>query len=222
METTSLIGALMQLRRGRVLTPQESHQACVHLGHSPALVGNSVMAAVPQWLVAQLENDEIPRQQRLAVLTTKDKQDPVLVLVVQTGTAQLRLLMRIKFDRVQALLKDAQSQGTLHVMLFVEHVNRVSILSTPMPDDTDGLLPSMVDATRSQPGQFVRVLELGAQLTLPKAMPSVIDGETVLDVVAVLLADDDAVEELADDEVDDFVGNGLREERSEDGSTRLH
>jgi len=220
MDTKSLLGALMQLRSGRVLTPPESSEAFSHLAGAPLLDGYSLRVGVPDWLVAQLENKSAPRQQQFGVLTTRDQQNPVFLLVVQSGSTQFRLLMHMNDVNVQALLRDARFRGRLNVLLDIEHRPQVSILSALMPDKTDTLLPSLLDAARDQPGQLARVLKLGAHHTLPQALPSLLAGEVVSDVVAVLVADTNA--ELADDEVADLTGGGLPEGRSEETPTRLH
>jgi hypothetical protein len=219
MDRNSLLGALMQLRRGRVLTPQESSEASSYLGHTPTLAGHSLLVGVPHWLVAQLENDQAPRRQQFALLTGQDQRDPVFMLIVQSGSTQLRLLMHINDAGVQALLRDSRSPGCLNVLLNLEHSTQVSILSTSIPDELDGVLTRALHAARVEPGQVARALVLGAQHTLPQAMPSLLDGEAVVDVLAVLVADD---AELSDDEVTGLTGDSLPEERSKEIATRLH
>lgn len=219
MNTDSVFGALMQLRIGRVLTPPESRAASSHLTNAPVLNGYSLTVRAPHWLVAQLENDSASRRQQFGLLTTQGQQDPVFLLVVQSGSTQLRLLMHLNAANVQALLRDAWSRGRLNVLLDVEHRSQVSILSTLMPDEA-GALTGLLDAARDQPAHLARVLKLGAHHTLPRAVPSLLAGEVVSDVVAVLVADTNA--ELADDEVTDLTGGGLPEGKSEEIAARLH
>jgi len=88
-----------------------------------------------------------------------------------------------------------------------------------MPDTADTVLPALLDATRGQPGHLARVLKLGAHHTLPQAVPSVLAGKEVSDVVAALVADTNA--ELADDEVTDLTGSSLPEARTDEIATRL-
>jgi hypothetical protein len=220
MDTNSLLGALMQLRTGRVLTPSESSEASSYLTNAPALNGYSLTVGVPHWLVAQLENDSAPRQQQFGLLTTQDQQNPVFLLVVQSGSTQFRLLMHMNDANVQALLRDARSRGRLNVLLDVEHRSKVSILSMRMPDAADTVLPNLLDAARDQPGHLARVLKLGAHYTLPEAVPSLLPGVEVSDMVAVLVADTNA--ELADGEVTDLTGSSPPEARAEEIATRLH
>jgi hypothetical protein len=219
MDTNPLLCALMQLRRARVLTPQESSEASSYLGHTPPMAGHSLMVWVPHWLVAQLENDQTPRKQQFALLTGQGQHDAVFMLVVQAGSTQFRLLMHINDHRVQALLRDSRSPGCLNVLLNVEHGSELSILSTAIPDEMDSVLTRMLDAAPDLPGQIAQVLRLGAHHTSPQAVPSLLDGETVLDVVTVLVADD---AELSDDEVTELTGSGPRERNSEEIATRLH
>jgi hypothetical protein len=209
----------MQLRRARVLTPHESSEASSYLGHSPTLAGHSLMVGVPHWLVTQLENDQAPRKQQFALLTGQVQHDPVFMLVVQAGSTQFRLLMHINDLGVQALLRDSRSPGCLNVLLNVEHGSQVSILSTAIPDEMDSVLTRMLDAAPGRPSQMGLVLKLGAHHTLPQAVPSLLDGETVVDVVAVLVADD---AELSDDGVTELTGGGRRERNSEEIAARLH
>lgn len=125
MDKNSLLGALTQLRRARVLTPQESAEASSYLPGAPTLNGHSLTVAVPQWLVAQLENDQVPRRQQFGLLTTQDNENPVFMLAVQAGQTQLRLLMHMNHAGVQALLRDAWSRGQLNVLLDIEHSSQV-------------------------------------------------------------------------------------------------
>lgn len=141
------------------------------------------------------------------------------MLVGQGGTTQFRLLMHINVHGVQALLKDSRSPGCLNVLLNVEHGSQVSILSTGIPDEMDGALTRMLDAAPDQPAQVAQVLKLGAHHTLPHAVPSLLDGEAVVDVVAVLVADD---AELSDDEVTELTGGAESEGSSEAIAARLH
>lgn len=220
MDKNSLLGALMQLRRARVLTPQESAEASSYLPGAPTLEGYSLTVAVPQWLVAQLENDQAPRRQQFGLLTTQDNDNPVFMLAVQSGSTQLRLLMHMNYAGVQALLRDAWSRGQLNVLLDIEHRSQVSILSSVMPGKTDHLLPRMLDTARDKPGQLARVLKLGAHHTLPQAVPSLLDGETVSNVVAVVVADEAG--HLTDDELSALTGGRMGAEKMDEDERRLH
>lgn len=220
MDTNSLLGALMQLRRGRVLTPQESVEASSYLPGAPRLDGHSLTVAVPQWLVAQLENDQVPRHQQFSLLTARDNEDPVFMLVVQAGSTQLRLLMHMNYAGVQALLRDACSRGHLNVLLDIERRAQVSILSSAMPSDADSLLPRLLDEARDGPGQLARVLKLGAHHTLPEAVPSLLDGEVVSNVVAVLVAEEAG--SLTDDELGALTGGRMGAGKAEEQERRLH
>ena len=121
---------------------------------------------------------------------------------------------------VQVLLRDAWSRGSLNVLLRVENRSQLSILSALLPDKSDTRLPGLLDAARDAPGQLARVLRLGAHHTSPQAVPSLLAGEVVSDVVAALVADTSA--ELSNDEVTDLTGGSPLEKKSQKTATRLH
>ena len=121
---------------------------------------------------------------------------------------------------VQVLLSDAWSRGRLNLLLRVENLSQLSILSALMPDKNDTRLLGLLDSARDAHGQPARVLRLGAHLTSPQAVPSLLAGEVVNHVVAVLVADANA--ELSDDEVTDLTSGIPAEERSQKTATHLH
>jgi hypothetical protein len=219
MDTKSLLGALMCLRGGRVLTPSESREASSSLLNAPLLDGYSLTLGVPHWLVSQLNDDSGPRRQQFGLLTVHDQQNSVLLFVVQSGSTQFRLLMHMNDAKVQALLRDAMSRRQLNLLLYVEHKKQASILSAPMPGKTDCRLPELLDAARVQPGQLAQVLALSAHHTLPQAVPSLLYGEKVQDVVAVLVADGT---QLSDDEAIALTDATWSAEWAEEIATRLH
>ena len=220
MDTKSLLRTLMQLRIGHVLTPEQSSEAQSHLPGAPQLSGYSLNTSAPHWLVAQLEDTAVLRRQQFGLLTTQDYENPIFMVVLQSGSSQLRLLMHLNHSGVQALLRDALSRGQLNVMLDIEHGTQVSILSSLMPNDADTMLSRMLDAVRERPGHLPQVLKLAALHTLPEAVPSLLDGESVTDVVTVLVAD--AAGSLTEDEVRSLTGSHGVEQDMDEEAQVLH
>jgi hypothetical protein len=220
MHTNLLLNALMNLRRGRVLTPTESIVATGELQGAHRLDGYSVRLGVPHWFFSQLENTRLPQRHAFAVVTNRKSDDAMLTLAVQAGATQLRLLMHLNYADVQALVQDVMARGQLDLLLDIEHRQQASILSAPLPDGMEATLPYVLDAARDKPGEKVVVLTTGAFFTEPKALKSLMPDETVSDVVTALVTGE--IEELSNDEWNALAGSAIRSMPDRSENQHLH
>jgi hypothetical protein len=201
MEFLSTLDALMKLRRGRAFSAKDITELTSRL--EQPLDVPALFVRTPHWLAESLNSTTSRRKQQLVFLEAEDRSDPLLVIVMQTGSAQLRLVLHLNDAQVQHVLRHALSCGLLTTLVCAEQAPLFTGVTTAVEGEAKVKLTSLLDAVQGVAGDLSRALRLAAQVTAPSDLPSVFEDAAVMDVVTALVAGD--VDELTDDEVADLA-----------------
>jgi len=201
MEFVSTLAALMKLRRGRAFSAKDVKEL-TSLLEQPLDVP-ALFVRTPHWLTESLNSSTSRKKQQLVFLEADDRSDPLLVVVMQAGAAQLRLVLHLNDEQVQHVLRHAVSQGLLTTLVCAEQAPLFTGVTTAVEGEAKAKLASLLDAVQGVAGDLSRALRFAARVTEPGDLPSVFDDAAVMDVVTALVAGD--VDELTDVEVADLT-----------------
>ncbi|OWQ93660.1 hypothetical protein CDN99_04165 [Roseateles aquatilis] len=197
MEFLSTFDALMKLRRGRAFSAKDVGELTSLLEQPLDIPALFVRA--PHWLVESLNSATDRSKQQLVFLEADDRSNPLLVIVMQTGSAQLRLVLHLNDAQVQHVLHHALACGLLTTLVCTEHAPLFTGVTTAVEGEAQVKLAGLLDSVKGVTGDLSRALRLAAEVTKPGDLPSVFNDTAVMDVVTALVAGD--VDELSDDAV---------------------
>jgi len=176
---------LRNARMGGILTPEQLRSELRHVKQRPDIGSYAVGASVPNWLVEKLDPTK-----RLAhnytVYPTLDRLDTVLLATMQCANVQLRCVMQLSDPLVKAFLEDALKERVFTLLFSIENTRQCAVMSVPMEfDEPEPLRGFLQRATRSTAG-IAPAMQLTAFSCNPAFSKSLIQGQTVDDVIAVL------------------------------------
>ena len=117
---------------------------------------------------------------------TTDRRDALLLANLQYANLQLRCVMQLSDPMVQAFLSDALDHRLFTLFFYIEDTRQNAVLSLPFDlDDPQELRRQMTNTTRCLDGlaPAVQLTNLASHAIF---QPSLIEGHTVDDVIAVL------------------------------------
>jgi hypothetical protein len=165
------------------IQPEEARRAVA--GQFKGLV---LAANIPDELVQVLVASPRDWEQQLAMLVTADGKDHVLAFILQTGAAQLRILMPLSDSRVQLYLEDCARRHRLCLLLGAEEGDRLSVLTVPGRFANKELLRGAVEASTGSPESLIDLVQLSHELCHLDAAASLIEDQPVTSAVSVLVA----------------------------------
>jgi hypothetical protein len=126
------------------------------------------------------------RTPSLTVYPTLDNLDTVLLATMQCENVQLRCVMQLSDPLVKAFLWDALQERVFTMLFSIENTRQCAVIGVPMEfDEPRALLDRLRNATRSTAG-IAPAMQLTSTCCNPAFRESLIDGQQVNDVIAVL------------------------------------
>lgn len=191
MDKLDALEILQRLRLGAVLRPEQMEQEAQGLKQRPKFDGYGLHATVPNWLVSELESSDAPARQ-LKLLSAEVHPDHLLFLTVQSRTAQLRVMLQLSDPAVQQFVVDSMRRGRLQLLLALENTTQFVRMSLPV--DFSSVEPVIQDAIHSSRLSVATVrwlLRTSCAAAEPTAVPSLVAGQTVADVVTVVVMNEE-------------------------------
>ncbi|TXD99418.1 hypothetical protein FUT87_02855 [Mitsuaria sp. TWR114] len=186
MKSTLLEAAqlLRNLRAGRILQPAELADLLSDVPLNGAVGRYAIQAAVPHWLAEKMEA-VVHLRLRGATTPTIDRRDTILALVFQGAGVQLRCVMQLSAAAVKAYLADAVDAGTLTLALLIESTHECVLLRVPL-DERAGV-ELLKEVGRARPSSYgsAPARQMAAMHCQHAYVPSIVEGQTVTDVVTV-------------------------------------
>jgi hypothetical protein len=176
---------LRNARMGGILTPDQLRAELVHLTKLPAIGSYAVGASVPNWFIEKL--DPTKRLVHEYVLfETPDRLDTLLLATMQCANAQLRCVLQLSDPLVKTFLTDALQKKLFTLMFGIENTHQCAVMSVSMDfSEPRELLGELRKATRSEAG-ITPAMRLTSMSSIPAFRASLIEGQKVEDVIAVL------------------------------------
>lgn len=176
---------LRHARMGGIVNPQQLRSELRHVKQRPATGGYAVGVSVPNWLVEKLDPNK-RLAQSYTVYPTLDRLDTLLLTTMQCANTQLRCVMLLSDPLTNAFLRDALKEGVFTLLFSIENTRQCAVMSVPMElDDPETLLRLLRTATRSTAG-IAPAVQLTSLSCNPAFSKSLVDGQRVEDVIAVL------------------------------------
>lgn len=176
---------LRNARMGGILTPDQVRHELRHVKQRPAIGNYAVGASVPNWLIEKL-NPAKRLAHNYTVYPTLDRLDTVLLATMQCANAQLRCVMQLSDPLVKAFLQDALKEKVFTLLFSIENTSQCAVMSVPMEfDEPEALLGQLRKATRSAAG-IAPAMQLTSFSCNPAFSRSLVEGQQVDDVIAVL------------------------------------
>ena len=176
---------LRNVRRGSILGPAQLRAELSHVSQHPSIGRYAVEASVPNWLVEKLDPSK-----RLAhhytLYPTRDRRDLLLLATMQCSNVQLRCVMQLSDQMVKAFASDAVDKQLFTLFFSIENTKQCAVMSVPLDlAEPQSVLSQINGATRSDAG-FAPAVQLAALACSPQFRPSLVEGQTVDDVIAIL------------------------------------
>lgn len=176
---------LRHARMGGIVGPEQLRSELRHVKQRPAIGSYAVGASVPNWLVEKLDPTK-----RLAhnytVYPTLDRLDTVLLATMQCANTQLRCVLQLSDPLTNAFLQDALKEKLFPLLFSIENPRQCAVMSVPMEFDDPGALMGLLrTATRSTAG-IAPAMQLTSFSCNPAFSKSLVEGQPVDDVIAVL------------------------------------
>lgn len=181
------------LRIGSVLDPES---ICNETGvpvDGTGLAGYCLSVWTPQGIAeafAALGTAGARMEQQLDVLESHDGTDRIALLVVQAGTAQMRLVMPLADEAVQKYLYDCSKRGRLRLWLDNDATQKVTIVDLPGGLRAPALLKRLMQESFGQTCDHRKLLDLGRALHPLNGVRSLIPDVTVDQAMTVLVSQD--------------------------------
>lgn len=176
---------LRNARMGAILTPDELRAELCHVKDTPAIGRYAVGAWVPNWLVEKLHPTKCCAH-NYVVFPTLDGLDTLLLVTMQCANAQLRCVMQLSDPLVKAFLTDALNEKVFTLLVGIENTHQCAVMSVPMEvDEPQTLLMHLQNATLTT-ASAASAMRLTSFSCNPAFTPSLIEGQKVEDVIAVL------------------------------------
>jgi len=176
---------LRNARMGGILTPDQLRTELRHVTQRPAIGSYAVEASVPNWLVEKLDPNQ-HLAHNYVVFPTLDRLDTVLLATMQCANVQLRCVMQLSDPLVKAFLTDALNEKVFTLLFGIENTRQCAVMSVPMDiDEPQSLLRHIQNAKRSTAG-VAPAMQLTSFSCNPAFRQSLIEGQKVEDVIAVL------------------------------------
>jgi hypothetical protein len=199
---------LRNARMGGIVTPDQLRSELRHVKQRPAIGRYAVGASVPNWLVERLDPTK-PLAHNYTVYPTLDRLDTVLLATMQCANVQLRCVMQLSDPLTKAFLQDALEQKGFTLLFSIENTRQCAVMSVPMEFDEPGTLLGLIQtATRSSAG-IAPAMQLTSFSCKPAFGKSLVKGQHVDDVIAVLATTPTA----ADLEMAACLSSGIATER---------
>jgi len=172
-------------RMGGIIGPEQLRSELRHVNQRPAIGSYAVGASVPNWLVEKLDPTK-HLAHTYTVYPTLDRLDTVLLATMQCANVQLRCVMQLSDPPTNAFLQDALKERVFTMLFSIENTRQCAVMSVPMDfDEPEPLRGLLQRATRSTAG-IAPAMQLTAFSCNPAFSKSLIEGQTVDDVIAVL------------------------------------
>lgn len=129
----TIIEALEQagMYQGHVLTPELAFDIAVHAATPAAVLGGyGLIGYMSKQMCAQIKASPDDMGFRFTVMETPERQ-MLLVVTVQAGACQARVLMHLKDREVQAMLQWSAQTGCMQIILGVADTDDVACYQAP-------------------------------------------------------------------------------------------
>lgn len=178
---------VQSMRLGHIITPETLRAESQTVTQRPTLDGFAVAASVPNWLVTQFESPTSHGANGMVVFGTDDGQHLVALVVIQSGTAQLRLVLPMGDKTVRSYLADAVKTDRLQLWLSAENTEQVAMFEIEKPLPKKEELAQLLASSKAQITDIQVLAKVMADQVKPGFVPSLLAGYPVTDVVAVLV-----------------------------------
>ena len=145
----------------------------------------SLLATVPDWLIRSLDTGQDAPRVRLEVFSVADEHELWVTLAMRRATAELRIVMPLDDDGVQAFFRNGLRGGDLRLALETEDEE----LSA---DVTLGInlggqdFEQLLDKAHCLDGSLTRLVQVVELMSRAVSMPSVQVDSSACEVVVVL------------------------------------
>lgn len=187
MQSRKSIPQSCEVRAGFVLFPDQTAYVSAELPSVRDLTGYAIAVSVPEWLISKFER-ATPMKSRFGLVTPRDGSEPFLVLAMQCGNAQLRLLIRTTSLIVQALLRDSAERCRLKLVLRVDGPSNDHVLTLGPQDLRSNWLEDVLRQTvqaKCNESTMWGALEAFSRID---EVPSLIQGHNVSQAVTAVIA----------------------------------
>ncbi|MBV8502407.1 MAG: hypothetical protein JO006_11895 [Paucibacter sp.] len=134
-----------------------------------------------------------PMNYQLDVLGSDSERELIALFVVQSGAAQMRLVMPLADPSVQDYLSDCTHRGRLRLWVDNQATQEVAIVDLPGGVRAPSLLKRLMEESRGVPRDRRVLLELGRALCPLDGVRSLISGINVEHAVTVLVCERPAI-----------------------------
>lgn len=187
MQIRKSIPQSCEVRAGFVLLPDQTAYVSGELPSVSDLTGYAIAVSVPEWLTSEFKRPT-PMKSRFGLVTPRDGSEPFLVLAMQSGNSQLRLLIRATSLIVQALLRDSAERCRLKLVLRVDGPSNDHVLTLGPQDLRSSWLDDVLRQTiqaKCNESTMWGALEAFSRID---EVPSLIPGHPVSKAVTAVIA----------------------------------
>jgi hypothetical protein len=178
---------LNRVRVGTIVGPDYAAHEGLSPDDPPALDGHAIALPAPAWLIRAFTPDQVPLHHRFAVYPTSDGRERVALVTMQHATTQLTFVLPMSDAGVKTFLADCIKRKALQFMLMHEEDRACfSVIRVDAPfREAQQLHALMRDARPNSQG--IRTLaEMTLDVAAKRAVTSLVQGELITDVMAVL------------------------------------
>lgn len=186
-----LSGIYRNVRFGAVLNPEDLERELQPLRQRPRPMANYALTAeVPNWLVDRFDPHGPPVAHRLLVYPTVDRRDTLAALLLQCGGAQLRWLMQLSDPAVQKFFLDALEHQAMTFLLAIENMRQMAAMGFAFEMEDPQVLRDLLAKARTSSHGIAPLAQLTTLYSNVGFGPSIVDGQDVTDLLAVMVATD--------------------------------